>query len=55
MKQVENIDEWYSMLDEIEQASMPSHIDMMAQLHDLEVQTEGRVQVIHITKTNPRG
>ncbi len=52
---IQNENEWYAMLDEIEQASMPSHIDMMAQLHDLEVQTEGRVQVIHITKTNPRG
>ena len=55
MKQVDSINEWYQMLQEIEDKQTPKQIEMMAELHDLEVQTEGRVQVIHITKTNPRG
>ena len=36
----------------------PSHDpepDAMAKLHDLEVQTEGRVQVINYTTINPHG
>jgi hypothetical protein len=55
MKQVNNLDQWHAMLDEIHQAEMPEHIDAMAELHDLEVQTEGRVQVINYTTINPHG
>ena len=55
MKQVENLDEWYAMLDEIERRQEPKHIDMMAELHDLEVQTEGRVHVIDYRTINPHG
>ena len=55
IKQVENLDEWHAMLDEIERARMPEHIKEMARLHALEVQSEGRVQVINYTTTNPHG
>lgn len=55
MKQVENLDEWHAMLNEIERARMPEHIKEMARLHALEVQSEGRVQVINYTTINPHG
>jgi len=55
MKQVESINEWYQMLQEIEDERTPTHIEAMARLHDLEVQSEGRVQVINYTTTNPHG
>ena len=55
MKEVESINEWYQMLQEIEDEQTPKQIEMMAELHDLEVQTEGRVQVINYTTINPHG
>ena len=55
MKQVESLNEWYAMLDEIEQQQTPTHIEAMARLHDLEVQSEGRIQVTQINTINPHG
>lgn len=55
MKEVESINEWYQMLQEIEDEQTPKQIEIMAELHDLEVQTEGRVQVIDYRTTNPHG
>lgn len=55
MKEVESINEWYQMLQEIEDERTPTHIEAMARLHDLEVQSEGRIQVIQINTINPHG
>jgi hypothetical protein len=54
MKQVESINEWYQMLQQIEDEQTPKQIEMMAELHDLEVQSESRVQINHTTN-NPHG
>jgi len=52
---IDNQDEWFELLDQIERDGANYHVDKMAELHDLEVQTEGRVRIIHITEDNPHG
>jgi len=52
---IDNQDEWFEMLSQIEEDGANYHVNKMAELHDLEVQTEGRVRIIHITEDNPHG
>jgi hypothetical protein len=53
--QVDDNNEWFAMLDQIERDGADYHLEKMAELHALEVETEGRVRFIRITDDNPHG